>query len=217
MTVDVGAYVGFYSLLAAKANPDGVAHAFEPHAAIFARLQKNVARNDAAVTCVQKAVGATPGSARFFHVPRGLPSSSSLSESFMRSWEVEIVATEVPVVTLDHYVREVAIDRVDLVKIDTETTEPDVLAGMRTVLERDHPTIFCEVLAGHGVEQRIDDLLRPFGYQFDRLGSSGSVRGKSIEDLQARLGRTNANYVFAARDADLELLAMTSIAQAQDR
>lgn len=204
-----------FSLLATKANPDGVAHAFEPHPAIFARLQKNVACNEAAVTCVQKAVGATAGSARFFHVPGGLPSSSSLSESFMRSGDAEIVATEVPVITLDEYVREREIDRVDLIKIDTETTEPDVLAGMQTVLERDRPTIFCEVLAGQGVERRIDDLLRPLDYQFHRLEKGGPVGGTSIEDLQARLGRTSANYVFAAREADLALLAMTTIAQAQ--
>ncbi len=125
----------------------------------------------------------------------------------MRSGGAEIVATEVPVVTLDEYARELGIGRVDLVKIDTETTEPDVLAGMRAVLERDRPTIFCEVLSGHDAESRIEAQLAPLGYRFHRLGPAGPVGSASMRELHERFGRTSANYVFAARAVDLAMLA----------
>jgi len=39
VTLDVGSYVGFYSLVAARMNPSSAIHAFEPMPVIFARLQ----------------------------------------------------------------------------------------------------------------------------------------------------------------------------------
>src|SRR5580693_402829 len=53
VTIDVGAHVGFYALLAAHANPAGHVVAFEPMPAIHARLARNVRMNGLAnVTCV---------------------------------------------------------------------------------------------------------------------------------------------------------------------
>jgi Methyltransferase FkbM domain len=45
-------------------------------------------------------------------------------------------------------IREQGIAKVDLVKIDTETTEPAVIRGMARTLARDRPDVVCEVLAG---------------------------------------------------------------------
>ena len=81
------------------------------------------------------------GSAEMFHLARvDIPCSSSLSYEFMRP-AGDLHRTVVPVLTLDRFVREKGIARVDLVKIDTETTEPEVLAGMADTLKRDHPAI----------------------------------------------------------------------------
>ena len=45
VTLDVGAYVGFYTLLAAHANPTGQVYAFEPLLSVYERLQWNVMLN----------------------------------------------------------------------------------------------------------------------------------------------------------------------------
>ena len=191
LTLDVGAYVGFYSLLAGHANPEGRVLAFEPLPAIHERLRGNVARNRLDnVACVAAAAGREDGRAALYHVSRGLPSSSSLSRPFMGTCDV--TATPVEVVRLDRLLAERGVARVDLVKIDTESTEPDVLAGMREVLGRDRPTIVCEVLAGRGSEAALTELLAPLGYAFHLLTPSGPVRRQRVEGHPAWL-----NYIFS--------------------
>src|SRR5262245_54920135 len=46
VTIDVGAYVGFFSLLAGHANTSGLVYAFEPMLDPLERLRKNVSLNE---------------------------------------------------------------------------------------------------------------------------------------------------------------------------
>jgi FkbM family methyltransferase len=181
VTLDVGAHVGFFSLLAGHANPAGRVFAFEPLEKAFRRLEENVARNGLAnVECLLSAVGAAPGRARFFFAElEGIPCSSSLSSEFMKGFG-DVKETLVGVVAIDDFVREHAIARVDLVKIDTESTEPDVLRGMARTLARDRPAIFCEVLAGGATGAPLEEILRPLGYRFYLLAPDGPRREAAI-------------------------------------
>jgi FkbM family methyltransferase len=193
-TIDIGAYVGYYSLLAAHANRFGRVVAVEPLPAIYARLLRHVKLNTLSnVECLMAAAGAREGSADFYHQAHGVPTSSSLSREFMAG-VADLKATKVPVVTIDGLVRDRGLTRVDLVKIDTESTEPDVLEGMREVLARDRPWIVCEVLKGRGAEERLAPLLEPHGYRFYLLTPEGPVPRSRIEGDPVWL-----NYLFAAR------------------
>jgi len=198
VTLDVGAYVGFFALLASHANPSGQVYAFEALPAVHARLQRNVAANQLRnVECVPSAVGDRDGTAEFFHVARAsIPCSSSLSFEFMQATG-DLRRTVVPVLTLDRFVEERRLARVDLVKIDTETTEPDVLAGMAATLERDHPDVVCEVLAGRGSESRLDALIRRVGYQAFLLTDEGPALKERVEGHPRWL-----NYLFTVRPPD---------------
>jgi len=199
--VDVGAYVGYYALLAAHANPAARVLALEPLPAIYARLVRHVSLNRLSnVEGLMVAAGAREGVAMFYHHSHELPTSSSLSRDFMTGAE-NLVATPVPVVTVDRLVRERDIPRVDLVKIDTESTEPDVLLGMRETLARDHPWIVCEVLKGRGAEERLAPILAPFGYRFYLLTPEGTLPKNRIEGHPQWL-----NYLFAARDEEVPRL-----------
>ena len=194
-TLDVGAYVGYFALLAAHANPAARVIALEPLAAIHARLRRHVSLNRVTnVECLMAAAGAREGIAGFYHQSHELPTSSSLSRDFMAGVE-GLVATPVPVITVDRLVQERSIPRVDLVKIDTESTEPDVLEGMRETLARDRPSIVCEVLQGRGAEERLAPILEPFGYRFYLLTPDGLLLKSRIEGHPQFL-----NYLFAARD-----------------
>ena len=172
-TFDVGAYVGFYTLLAAHANPVGRIFAFEPHPNAYARLIRNVGFNAVRnVECLQVAVGAMRGSAEFYCGSGDLPTSSSLSEAFMRSAQGRH-GIPVCVVALDDFVQERGIDRVGLLKIDTESTEPAVLEGMRQTLTKDRPPIISEVLQNRGAEERLQEILGPLGYRYYLLTAGG--------------------------------------------
>lgn len=181
VTLDVGAYVGFFACLAAHANPKGKVFAFEPLPAIYERLNLNVRLNRLDnINTTQTAVAETNGDARFFHVGDGLPTSSSLSYPFMQGTE-GLTSSDVPVVSLDSFLAQKRVEGVDLIKIDTESTEPDVLRGALTTLQRDHPTIICEVLVGRGTAGALEELLAPLGYQFYLLTPKGAERRERIE------------------------------------
>ncbi|MGH9200478.1 MAG: FkbM family methyltransferase, partial [Vicinamibacterales bacterium] len=191
VTIDVGAYVGYYTLLAAHANPKARVFAFEPLPAVFRRLESNVGRNRLSnVTCLPFAVGSKEELREFYHVPVELPTSSSLSFEFMKT-APSLAVSRVRVIVLDRFVTERGVEAVDLVKIDTESTEPDVLRGMGEILARHRPTIVCEVLAHRGAETSLEELLGPLGYNFYLLTPAGPALRDHVEGHPEWL-----NYLF---------------------
>jgi FkbM family methyltransferase len=220
--VDVGAYIGFYSLLAASANSDAQVYAFEPSSLIFPRLERNIALNDVPrVDCQRVACGVSAGVVELIQPVGGCPSSSSLSQDFFASHddleEATISRYAVPVVTLDDFLRGAGVTSLDLVKIDTEGTEPDVLRGCIETIERDQPAIFCEMLPTVGTAETIVGLLRPLGYSFFALTENGPChqeyprpRGAAVDylftmldseqvDMRWRRARERAEQTSAAR------------------
>ena len=194
VTLDVGAHVGFYAILAAIANERGSVFAFEPLPLVFERLQRNLALNGLEnVIALRQAAGAIDGRAPFFHVPGLIPCSSSLSESFMRSHPV-LERLPVSVVRLDTFAREHGLANIDLIKLDTETTEPDVLIGMGPLLGSNRPDIFCEVLQ-RGEADALTGILQPLGYSFYLLTDAGPQRRSQV--TADELWR---NHLFTTRD-----------------
>ena len=196
VTFDVGAYVGFFSLVAAHANPKARVYAFEPMPAVYERLRMNVMINRLSnIQCVSCAVGDAEGTAEFYSSGSEMQCSSSLSLGFMRGAE-RMYSFPVEVVTLDRFVRDNRVERVELVKIDTETTEPQVLSGMAETLARDHPLIVCEVLKDRGAESRLEAILSPLGYRYYHLTPNGAVKREHVEGHPEWL-----NYLFTTFDS----------------
>lgn len=198
VTFDVGAFVGYFTLLAAHANPEGRVYAFEPLADAYERLEKNVALNRLTNVSGQRtAVGDTEGEAEFFYLETGMSCSSSLSYDFMRG-ATGVRSSLVSVIRLDRFVKEQQIDRVDLVKIDTESTEPQVLGGMSETLDRDRPVIVCEVLEGRSDGSSIEAMLAPLGYRYYLLTPEGPVERDRIAGHPTWL-----NYLFTTGDPEV--------------
>lgn len=136
--VDVGAHVGYYTLLAAKAVGDGGrVYAFEPDPGNFALLVRNVELNGFRnVVLENKAVAARPGARRLY-----------LSPNNSGDHRLEVpgegrASVEVEAVCLDEYL---AGRRVDFVKIDTQGAEAEVLLGMKgTILANRHLVMLVE-------------------------------------------------------------------------
>ena len=66
-----------------------------------------------------------------------------------------------------------AVAHVDLVKIDTESTESDVIGGMLETIGHSRPNIFCEILPEADNLTGLTTCLRSLGYQFHQLGPDG--------------------------------------------
>jgi methyltransferase FkbM-like protein len=96
---------------------------------------------------------------------------------------------------LDTYCSERELSDVDLIKLDTESTEPRVLRGAIRVLEESRPDIICEVLHGR-TEHELEQVLRPLAYSFYQLTPSGPQRRSEIRgDAEYR----HLNYLFSQR------------------
>ena len=192
LTVDVGAHVGFYSILAALANSEGRVLAFEPMPGMYVRLEHNVALNGLSnVECVRAAVTDESGSVELFHGPAELACSTTISTEFAQSYD-DHLSSLVRALTLDDFIRERGGGRTpELVKLDIEAAEPSALRGMRQILEA-RPVVICEVLPIGRVASEIEELLRPLGYEFFHLTPEGIVRRERIAAHPEWL-----NYLFA--------------------
>lgn len=167
---DVGANIGFFSLLAARfAGPTGAVESFEPLPAAAAGLRANIALNDARTVHVHEvAVSAGSGRAELLSVDEG--SWSHLAD---RGWHPRTDAVlEVDLIALDELVAG-GLRAPDVVKIDVEGSELAVLDGMRETIESRAPAIICE-LHETNVEfvERMDEL----GYSTQSLDGPLPVR-----------------------------------------
>ena len=203
--LDVGANIGYYSLLAAAYNPEVTIVSFEPLPSAFHYLEKNLALNGCTrATAVKAALSDTRGTARFFasknpkflDIEYPLTSTGALDEAqATRSSVVE--AFDVRTETLDHYLTSLGDTTVDLLKLDTEASEHIVLAGAQEVLRTHQPIILCEVLSGK-IERALEAILRQHGYLMYRAEAHGLV---PIEHLAHSTATTN-DHVMIHPDTD---------------
>ena len=188
---DVGASTGVFSLVAALQDPARRVFAFEPTPGMSESLARNIALNGVRnVTRVEAAVCDHDGTAELF-VPPGesLPFGASTLPSFREPG----TRLDVAALRLDTFVWREGIPRVDFLKLDTEGTEPSVLAGARHLIERDEPSILCEVL--HGLtEAALHAELDPRGYRYFAITRHGlEPRSRIIGDSTYR----ERNWLFA--------------------
>ena len=124
---DVGANAGFESLVASTKCAE--VFAFEPLPSNLQRIRRNIEINGLKnVTVIEKAVGDREGSATLY-VPEsdnsGLASLNQMAGA---------KAIDVPVITLDRFVRELGLKRVDVMKIDIEGAEVMAFEGAKELL-----------------------------------------------------------------------------------
>jgi FkbM family methyltransferase len=140
VVLDIGANLGWYSLLLAKRCPKARIHAFEPEPRNLGLLRDNLARNDIHnVTVHAVAVAERSGAMQFFPYPdKNMGRHSLVPMAGLTPIEVQVVA-------IDDFLREQRIDpaSIDFVKIDVEGYELPALQGARTLLAA-RPTILAE-------------------------------------------------------------------------
>ncbi len=169
VVADVGANFGYYALqLSRLVGSEGRVHAFEPSVRFRERLQRHLAENGCDnVTVSDVALSDEAGEQELF--VRGSTASfqrvdSAESESVLRT-------------TLDRYVDEAGVSRLDFVKVDIDGHEPRFLAGAVRTLRRFQPVVLMEfshlhlLLAGSGVED-LARTMAELGYTLcpDRTG-----------------------------------------------
>lgn len=177
--VDVGAHIGFFTLLAAKrVAQGGRVVSFEPDPRTYPRLVRNVSLNpnlSPFVTTVNAAVSDARKKAQLFAMPS--PDGSTLLGSMVA--DARAVPVDVQCVTLDDVVMDLpGLDRGVMLKIDAEGSELAVLRGATSLIERVRPWILFEaseeLLQGAGTSvQKLVGRIREWGYEVHVLGDRG--------------------------------------------
>jgi FkbM family methyltransferase len=178
--VDVGANLGIYSLVASKIVGDsGRVVALEPSTQSFPVLQENIKRNRLAnVSAFPLAASQKRGTARLYRGPN--PAFNSLGRDPSWKEETEDVVTD----SLDAFLSQAGINRVDLIKIDVQGAEELVLRGSINVLTSWRPAVIFEIypegtrplgLPPYGAW----DLLCSLGYQFFVIQTGVACQMKS--------------------------------------
>jgi FkbM family methyltransferase len=221
VAVDAGATIGFWTVPPAKAVAAraGTVIAVEPLSANRGRLEENVHLNrlSDAIHVVAAALSDTSHTAEL-----------TLREDFQAGAQTGDAAIEIadgtdepfPTVRVatrrvDDIVRQLGIQRVDLIKADVEGHDDRLLTGARDVLARDRPVIFAELNCIYYQRRGIDTVdafaerMAPLGYVSIRPVAGGWMidedfaSPKPVDDL-VLVGRKRAASVTAAlRRAEL--------------
>jgi FkbM family methyltransferase len=161
--VDIGANIGTYSIRASQAlGSSGKVFAFEPLDSNRSRLLAGKEANQAGnVIVVAAAVGDRNATVTLHDA--GRESSASLNHVTGRKFSVRMVS-------LDSFVEEAGLRRLDWIKMDIEGAEPLVVKGARKTIEQFKPAFLFENHEG-GPETR--RLLEGAGYRIGRLTENG--------------------------------------------
>jgi len=181
--IDVGAHVGYFTLLAAqRVGAAGRVLSIEPNPFALEQLRGNVDRNDFRNVLVE---GTACGDSRdvvklYLHTQ----SNSSMASLFAGA-AAGGTAVEVPCTTLDDLCNELRVQRVRLVKVDVEGAELFVLRGMRRIMNEMRPVIVLELHP---------KLLQDVGTPLDAVLALLEGHGYTLEALGG-----HANYVCRPR------------------
>lgn len=165
---DIGANIGQSAIWFSKSLEGPQIHAFEPLGSVYETLQKNTRRYEN-IQAIHRAVGDREV---VIEIPR-VESRDAQAVAVLGSFDESNVALDkesFKVITVDGYAEENGIDRIDILKTDTEGYDLSVAKGAERMLSGGRITYFIsEVTITRGDTQhtQFDDLrgyLRTFGY-----------------------------------------------------
>jgi FkbM family methyltransferase len=178
--LEVGANIGYYSVVGGLANRNAFYLAVEPHPASASIAQTNLALNEVAnVRLLQCAVMGKPTNAtmelalpdleRFDAAPRG---AYLRTASIVGTYRSAASGIAVPVRPISDVLDELG-GPVDLIKLDIEGLEGEVLGAAIDRILRDRPAILVEVLRGAAQLRAVLAQLMRAGYLAGGLTGRG--------------------------------------------
>jgi len=161
--LDIGANIGYFSVLGSKINPSCNIFAFEPSKGSLHFLRENIAANNCSnVTIIDRAVSDINGTLTFHEVTNSkypwiehnLNGSNSLNETDLK---LEHCSYSVEVTTIQKCVEESNLTSIDLIKLDTECTEHWIIKSSIDVINSYSPIIICEIYPV--IEKEMQELI----------------------------------------------------------
>lgn len=168
---DIGANIGYYSLLAAMENDKIRIVGFEPATGPLFYFRENIRINSFSnIKAESIALSHIEGEIEFYEIKNNKykylehnlgGESNTGSKTTGRNFVLNRVKTS----TLDNYVRGTGERSIDLIKMDTEGTENLILENSDNVLKEMKPIIICETLF-NTIEPELERIMKSYGYEF---------------------------------------------------
>ena len=134
---DIGANIGYYSILFSKLASEGKVFSFEP-TDTFSMLNENLKYNDCRnVQTVRSAVGMKSG---------------KYKDKVFQIWGKDPVEIDYNFITIDEFTEQNRTERLDCIKIDVDSYDFEVLRGAENTVERFNPWIVIEL--NHALAKR---------------------------------------------------------------
>ncbi len=136
--IDAGANIGMFSIIASdKVGETGKVFAFEPLPEVSAVLRKNIDTNRCRNILVEeKILGNVNKKVDFYYnLEENYNASSTISKNSSDN------VTKLQQITLDRYVKDNSITRLDFIKADIEGAERDLILGAEEVIKKFKPKI----------------------------------------------------------------------------
>ena len=166
---DVGAFLGFHSLLAGRlVGLSGKVYAFEPYSKNIKRIKSHILLNKMQdrVFCIPKAVTDKNGTA----IGQYLGQDDVVRFTNIDSEEPRLTAGSLVAETtyLDEFVFKEGYPAPNLVKIDVEGQELKVLSGAKRLLREFKPVVICELHSSE-LARQVQEELKRAGYRIKDL------------------------------------------------
>ena len=197
--VDIGANTGVYSLTAKAINPSANVYAFEPLKQMFRKLILNNELNKYNIACIEKAASDKNGKAIIYETGTDHVAAASLNAETRPYGNLD-TETEIDAITLDTFIQTNNIGKIDLIKIDVETHEPNVLEGYKQYLPLHRPDFLIEVLTDE-VGDKLQQLFDGLQYHYF-----------NIDDKQGTIRKTDTikksdyfNYLICTQESAQQL------------
>jgi len=174
VVIDIGANTGVYALIAKAANKNSKVYAFEPVKRVFEKLQANIELNKYDIIAIEKATSNSNGVAVIYDNDNEHTYSVAVNKN-MAEKGAKVNEIKIETITLDTFVEEYKLEKIDLIKIDVETHEPEVLEGFKKYIEKFKPTILIEILEDE-VGSRVQNLIKDLGYIYFNIDENKSIR-----------------------------------------
>lgn len=169
--VDVGAYKGYYSLIASElVGVKGKIIAFEPNPQSFEMLLNNLELNDISnIIAENAALSDFEGESRFMMSKMGSHFDSD-SQTVVNVKTLDTVMTSLSLIP-------------DMIKIDVEGAEYSVLKGGMDILTY-HPKLLIEIHSN--ADFTLFDSLISLDYNIGLVGDEGEVEYINLEEIKKR-------------------------------
>lgn len=197
---DIGAHVGYYSLLISKILSSAHVFAFEPNLTLVEILKINKGinkRNN--ITIIPKAVFCDNGYQEFFVLRRSLFTGdvNELRRYFPKEFlENNIKKVNIETITLDKLCEEKNL-KPDFIKIDVDGSEEKVLMGAHNILSNHDPIIAMEVVFKPELDSNYKNslaILRNYNFKLFAINDNGDLNEIYYDDLNDYFNYLNSKY-----------------------